>query len=466
MSARSVVVGARLHLGLEAADDRHDRLQRLELPALARVQELVEEAHTAINATGGPIVPGPGRRTIPRHVLRPRRRGAVTGGTHAAGCVGPVGDRADGRRDRRDRVAARHHARRGAGRSDRRRRRAALPGARGGGRRARARRTPHAGDAAWIVAGLIGIYLFAAATLVLSGSSFPPIGIALDQGFRTASITKYAHSVALVDFAYKGLPPYYPPLFFWLLGRLAALTDTNAYEALKVGLLLSALVIPLSAVRFWSVITRDWAIAVAVAVAGLAFTDWYEPYGWLAVIVFVPWFLLFVLQVGRRDDLSRGMTVAGMAIGAAIVMTYYYPFFIGALALIGLLAARPIAARHGIALGPKFPRRTGIVLLGTVVISAVYWLPLLIAVVTTPGAQGYQNRYLDPTTVDVPLPFLTFDLVGFVLLFGLGYLVLSARRSPASMGLLACSSGRTRGSRSATWASSSTSPCSPARRCR
>ena len=79
---------------------------------------------------------------------------------------------------------------------------------------------------------------------MLSGSSFPPIGIALDQGFRTASITKYAHSVALVDFAYKGLPPYYPPLFFWVLGRLAAWTDTNAYEALKVGVLLTALVDP------------------------------------------------------------------------------------------------------------------------------------------------------------------------------------------------------------------------------
>ena len=172
-------------------------------------------------------------------------------------------------------------------------------------------------------------------------------------------------------------------------------------------------------------ITRDWAIAVAVAVAGLAFTDWYEPYGWLAVIVFVPWFLLFVLQVGRRHDLSRGMTVAGMVIGAAIVMTYYYPFFIGALALIGLFAVRPMAARRGIALGPKFPRRTGSCSLGTVVISAVYWLPLLVAIVTTPGAQGYQNRYLDPATVDVPLPFLTFDLVGLVLLFGLGYLGLS-----------------------------------------
>jgi len=290
---------------------------------------------------------------------------------------------------------------------------------------------------AWVVGGLVGVYLFAAATLVLSGSPFPPIGIALDQGFRTASITKYAHSVALVDFAYKGLPPYYPPLFFWVLGRLAAWTDTSAYEALKIGGLLTALVVPLCAVRFWATITRDWAIAVSVAVVGLAFTDWYEPYGWLAVIIFVPWFLLFVLQVGRRHDLSRGMTAAGMFIGAALVMTYYYPFFIGALALLGLLAARRVAAAHGIALGPKFPRRSLIVLVGTVAISAVYWLPLLVSALTTDGARGYQNRYLDPATVDVPLPFLTFDLVGFVLLFGLGYLVLSARRSPASMGLLA-----------------------------
>ncbi len=293
----------------------------------------------------------------------------------------------------------------------------------------------------WVVAGLVGIYLFAAAALVLSGSPFPPIGIALDQGFRTASITKYSHSIAFVDFAYKGLPPYYPPLFFWVLGRLARWTDTSAYEALKIGALVTALVVPLIAVRFWAAITRDWAIAVAVAVIGLAFTDWYEPYGWLAVIVFVPWFLLFVLQVGRRHDLSPGMTVAGMVIGAALVMTYYYPFFIGALALAGLLAARRVAAAHGIALGPKFPRRTVIVLVGTAAISAVYWLPLLVSVATTSGAKGYQNRYLDPATVDVPLPFLTFDLVGFVLLFGLGYLVLSARHSPASRGLLALLGG-------------------------
>jgi hypothetical protein len=159
------------------------------------------------------------------------------------------------------------------------------------------------------------------------------------------------------------------------------------------------------------------------------------------VIVFVPWFLLFVLQVGRDDDLSPGMTVAGMAIGAALLMTYYYPFFIGSLALAGLLAARRAAAARGISLGPRFPRRAVMVVVGTAVMSAVYWLPLLVSIVTTAGAKGYQNRYLDPTTVDVPLPFLTFDLVGFVLLFGLVCIVISARRSAVSMGLLALLGG-------------------------
>ena len=319
----------------------------------------------------------------------------------------------------------------------------------------------------WVVAALVGIYLFAAAALVLSGSPFPPIGIALDQGFRTASITKYAHSIALVDFAYKGLPPYYPPLFFWVLGRLAAWTDTSAYEALKIGVLFTALVVPLIAVRFWASITRDWAIAVAVAVAGLAFTDWYEPYGWLAVIVFVPWFLLFVLQVGRRHDLSRGMTVAGMVIGAALVMTYYYPFFIGALALVGLLAARRVAAAHGIALGPKFPRRTVIVLVGTVVISAVYWLPLLVVGRHHVGGEGLPEPLPRPRDRRraPPLPHVRPRRLRAAVRPRLP----RAQRPPIARvdGAARAARGRVRVDRArATSGSSSTCRCSPARPCR
>ena len=68
-----LVVGAGLHLGLEPADDRRDRLQRLELAALARVQDLVEESHGSSESTGVPsrsdLAPRPfaptARPTIP-----------------------------------------------------------------------------------------------------------------------------------------------------------------------------------------------------------------------------------------------------------------------------------------------------------------------------------------------------------------------------------------------------------------
>ena len=66
-----LVVGARFHLRLVTADDRGDRLQRLELAALAGVQDLVEESHGGSQCRGG--LPASGRRR--RH----RRGGCVLG---------------------------------------------------------------------------------------------------------------------------------------------------------------------------------------------------------------------------------------------------------------------------------------------------------------------------------------------------------------------------------------------------
>ena len=46
-----------------------------------------------------------------------------------------------------------------------------------------------------------------------------------------------------------------------------------------------------------------------------------------------------------------------------------------------------------------------------------------------------QNRYYDPTYSEVPLRFLEFDLVGWLMLFGLVYLAVTALRSIVSMAL-------------------------------
>ncbi len=72
-------------------------------------------------------------------------------------------------------------------------------------------------------------------------------GISVDQQFRTEYLTRLADSAGPHDMTYMGLPPYYPPGWFWLGGRLAALTGTPAWEMFKP----------------WSIVTITAAIAVA-----------------------------------------------------------------------------------------------------------------------------------------------------------------------------------------------------------
>ena len=320
----------------------------------------------------------------------------------------------------------------------------------------------------WLVVALVGAFLATGAALVLSGSDFPPLGVALDQGFRAASVTKYAHTVDLVDFAYRDLPAFYPPLFFWVLGRAAAWLGVEPYEALKTGVLLSALVAPIVSFALWRRVTRDVMVALAVAVGALAFQDWYEPYAWLAVVAFVPWWLRFVLQVGAPAPARPATIVGASLVGAAILCTYHYFFFVG----------------RGAARGWRWPsaaRRRG---------RAWCWGPG--AAGDRAGARGHRGRErgllaaaagLDPDharrpldadpvprcdpSVDVPMPFLEFDLVGWLTLIGLGYLALAMFRSElaAALGLTARGRLRVVPPRRRR-ASSSTSRCSTcARRC-
>ena len=296
-----------------AADRGNDRLQVLELLALTGVQELVEQSHPTTNrsgeGSGSPPasyhqeMPSPARTGVP---------GAARAGVAFALALAVM-------------VAALLFAEpavTGDPTSDVVVRLCLVTAVAAGLviLLSPAAESPRPRARGWLVTGLVGAFLAAGAALVLSGTDFPPLGIALDQGFRAASITKYAHTLALVDFAYKDLPAFYPPLFFWVLGRGAAWLGAEPYEALKLGVLGCAVAAPVAVFALWARLTRDHMLAVAVAIGALAFQDWYEPYAWLAVVVFVPWWLLFVLQVGADRPPRRAVLWCGALIGAAVVL--------------------------------------------------------------------------------------------------------------------------------------------------
>ncbi|MFM8303962.1 MAG: arabinofuranosyltransferase [Actinomycetota bacterium] len=289
-----------------------------------------------------------------------------------------------------------------------------------------------------LVALLTGLFLCGGAAVILNGSDFGPLGVAADQGYRTAYLTKFGSGWGLVDYAYKGLPSFYPPGFFWVLGRVGALLGTPPWQMLKVGVLATAFVVPTAGWLLWRPVVGARRAAAVILVTSLVFQDWYVPHLWLAIALFVPWWLHFVLGVGRTPDrrLSTRALAVGVVVGAAVALTYWYLLLIGMVQLVALLALRRSFRRHGRAAEPPSWRDTAMVLGGVVAVTVPYWLPLAVRVLSTPGARTMQNRYYTADEVSLPLPFLTFDLKGFVLLAGLVTLATTAHRRRVALHLI------------------------------
>ena len=287
-----------------------------------------------------------------------------------------------------------------------------------------------------LLALLTGLFLCVGAAVLLNANSFAPLGAAADQSYRTAYLTKFAHHWGLVDYAYKGLPSFYPPLFFWVLGRFSALSGVAAWHMLKVGLLYTAFLVPVVGWLLWRPVVGPRRAAAVVVVTSLVFQDWYNPHLWLAIAIFVPWWLGFVLGVGRNRRLTKGALVGAILLGAIVALTYWYVLFIGLVQLAGLLLLRRVARTHGRELEPRHLRDVAIVLGGIVVATAIYWLPLAASIISSSGAQTMQNRYYTGDEVPFPTEFFTFDLRGLVLLGGLVWLLATSFRRSLSLHLL------------------------------
>lgn len=272
---------------------------------------------------------------------------------------------------------------------------------------------------------LLAIWLALAATLTLSANDYGPFGAGVDQSFRTAYLTKLAAHWGPTDFAYRDLPWFYPPTYFWLLGRVAGWWGVDGWKMLKVGVIVAGAVVPLANLGLWSRIV-SWRAATAVAIGSLVVQEWYAPYEWIVAVVFVPWWIL----LWRLERPPRTRMIVLGAVGALIISTYYYYVLIGALALLVVSIVRTTAARLDVR--PADTRAVFETLGWSALLSAWYWGPLLRSALDTGTWDPLQHRFFGVGFVSVPLPFLTFDLVGVVLLGGLAFLVLNAARDPVA----------------------------------
>ncbi|KUI41377.1 arabinofuranosyltransferase [Mycobacterium sp. IS-1590] len=253
-------------------------------------------------------------------------------------------------------------------------------------------------------------------------------GISVDQQFRTEYLTRLADSAALRDMTYMGLPPFYPPGWFWIGGRLAALTGTPAWEMFKPWAITSITVAIAVAFVLWAAVIRfEYALVVTVATAAatLAYSP-AEPYAAIICVLLPPVFVLAWsgLRGATRNGGWPAVIGTGLFLGvAALSYTLLFAYAAFTLAIMGVLLA---VARKRI--DPLV--RLVVIAVISGAIALIGWAPYLLAAARgEPADSGTAQHYLPTDGAQLEFPMLHFTLLGALCMLGTLWLVWRARTS-------------------------------------
>ncbi len=268
-------------------------------------------------------------------------------------------------------------------------------------------------------------------------------GISVDQQFRTEYLTRLTDSPALRDMTYAGMPPFYPPGWFWIGGRAAALTGTPAWEMFKPWAITSIAIAVALAFVLWSQLIRfEYALAVTAATAAvtLAYAS-PEPYSAIITVLIPP--VLVLAWAGLRGGSDRSgysgwAAVTGVGIFLGFTATFYTLLFGYTAFTVAVMAL--LAAVVGRSAGPLL--RVAVAAVIAAALAAVTWLPFLLRAARGPRAKtGVAQHYLPGDGAVLNFPMLQFSLLGALCMLGtvwLAWRALSSVRAAAlGIGVLA-----------------------------
>ncbi len=304
--------------------------------------------------------------------------------------------------------------------------------------------------------GLVFVSAFTVVTLgmPLGATKLYLFGISVDQQFRTEYLTRLTDSAALHDMTYLGLPPFYPPGWFWIGGRVAALAGIPAWEIYKPWAITSiTIAVAVALVLWWRMIRFDYALIVTAATAAvtLAYSS-PEPYAAMITVLLPPMLVLtwWGLRAGAREraagrtldaDSAAGRTLGGQGwaavVGAGIFLgftaTWYlllFGFSAFTMSLMALLLAGVRWRRSGFKAALDPLRRLAVIGIIAAAIASTTWLPFLLRAARSPVSNsGSAAHYLPADGAELTFPMLQFSLLGAICMVGTLWLVVRARSS-------------------------------------
>jgi galactan 5-O-arabinofuranosyltransferase len=285
--------------------------------------------------------------------------------------------------------------------------------------------------------GLVFVSAFSVVTLgmPLGATKLYLFGISVDQQFRTEYVTRLADSPALHDMTYIGLPPFYPPGWFWIGGRAAALTGTPAWEMLKPWAITSiTIAVAVALVLWWRMIRFEYALIVTTATAAvtLAYSS-PEPYAAMITVLLPP--MLVLTWSGLRAGERRGgwAAVVGAGIFLGWTATWYLlllAYIAFTMSLMALLLAGSRWRRSGFKAALDPLRRLALIATIAAAIGATTWLPFALRAAGSPVSNsGSAMHYLPADGAELIFPMLQFSLLGTICMLGTLWLVVRTRSS-------------------------------------
>jgi galactan 5-O-arabinofuranosyltransferase len=285
--------------------------------------------------------------------------------------------------------------------------------------------------------GLVFMSAFSVVTLgmPLGATKLYLFGISVDQQFRTEYLTRLADSPALHDMTYIGLPPFYPPGWFWIGGRAAALTRTPAWEIYKPWAITSmTIAVAVALVLWWRMIRFEYALIVTTATAAvtLAYSS-PEPYAAMITVLLPPMFVLTWSGLRGGGRAGGWVAVIGAGLFLGFTSTWYLllqAFIAFTVVLMALLLAGSRWRRSGLRTALDPLRRLVVVGVISGAIGATTWLPFVLRATHSPVSNsGSAMHYLPADGAELTFPMLQFSLLGAICMVGTLWLVVRTRSS-------------------------------------
>jgi galactan 5-O-arabinofuranosyltransferase len=287
-------------------------------------------------------------------------------------------------------------------------------------------------------AALVFLSAFSVVTLAmpLGATKLYLFGISVDQQFRTEYLTRLTDTAGPHDMTYADLPPFYPPGWFWIGGRISALTGIPAWEMFKPWAIISITIAAVMAFVLWAKMVRfEYALIVATATtaAALAYSPT-EPYAAI-IAVLLPAILVLAwsgLRGSTRPPQAGSTPTGGWAavIGVGIFLGFAATFYTLLLAYSAftLVIMAVVVAWSRRSLEPLLRLAVVAVIAGAIALLA--WLPYLLAAIGgSPANSGTAQHYLPSDAAQLPFPMLHFTLLGALCMVGTLWLVVNARSS-------------------------------------